>query len=203
MKIIEEDDLVLNIDEWTVSRNTHCQKSCSFKVKRAEFKSITFAGSISIISAISSDGWSFSSIQSTTINSENFVEFLKDLKKFIETKWKIQNRRVIIWLDNASSHSSKQTIKFLIQHFNAVFFLPQYSPQYAPVENFFSLFKSKLCSNLKEKSMSLKSDSAIKGINNRLKDIKWKEILGMWIHNIQILKDAHLKFIERLQKHYD
>ena len=80
-----------------------------------------------------------------------------------------------------------------------VFSFPlQYSPQYAPIENFFSLLKHKLCTNLKGKFVGLSSDLATKGIEKWLKDIKSSEILGMWMHNFSTLKADHKIFMNRL-----
>ena len=149
LKTIESTDLVINIDEWTINRNTHPIYSWSQKNKKVEFKSIIFDKSISIISGVSSDGWSFSHLLKTTINSSKFIEYLIDFDKFIHLKWKCKNRRIIIILDNASIHSAKNLIEAMQKKFAAIFFLPQYSPQYAPVENFFSVMKSNLCSKFK------------------------------------------------------
>ena len=81
-------------------------------------------------------------------------------------------------LDNASPHSAKQTTKFITENLDAVFYLPQY----APVENFLSLFKSKLWESLRGKTANLNRDFKIKCIEKWLNWIKIKEILGMWKH---------------------
>ena len=161
-------------------------------------RSILFKDSASIISLISTDGWSFSAVRFSTINSSSFIEYLRDLKKFINSKWKIQNRRLILLLDNASSHSAKQTIKFIMENFHGVFFLPQYSPNMRRLRFFFSLLKHKLCTNLKGKFVGLSSDLATKGIEKWLKNIKSSEILGMWMHNFSNLKADHKIFMNRL-----
>ena len=176
-------------------------KFWSLKGERAELKSITFTTSISIISGISTDGWSFSHLQSNSINSARFIQFLVDLKKFIKIKWKIRNRRIVILLDNASFHSAKTTIEFLVRNFQVVFFLPQYSLQYASVENFFSLLKSKLYSNARGRSVSLKTSSGIKLVEEWIKEIGAKEILGMWTHNFQIISKDNKTFTNRIGKH--
>ena len=144
LQIIEATDLVINIDEWTISRNTHQKYSWSLKRKKAEMRSIIFDKSVSLISGISSEGWSFTHLHKSTIDSSKFKEFLVDLKKFILTKWKIKGRRAVIILDNASSHKAKIWVMYMNENFDAVLFLPQYTPQYAPVENFFSVLKKQL-----------------------------------------------------------
>ena len=139
LQTIEATDLVINIDEWTISRNKHQKYSWSLKRKKAKMRSIIFDKSVSLISGILSDCWSFTHLHKSTIDSSKFKEFLVDLNKFILTKWKIKGRRVVIILDNASSHKAKIWVMYMNENFEAVLFLPQYTPQYAPVENF-SLF---------------------------------------------------------------
>ena len=58
-KAIGTNDLMINIDECTLSQDTYCRKSWSSKGKRAELRSISFEKSVSIIWSISTDGWSF------------------------------------------------------------------------------------------------------------------------------------------------
>ena len=49
--------------------------------------------------------------------------------------------------------------------FAAIFFLPQYSPQYAPVENFFSVMKSNLCSKFKGNYQKSYSDVTLREVD--------------------------------------
>ena len=121
-----------------------------------------------------------------SVNSSNFIEFLKDLRKFIETKWTTFKRRTIILLVNASPHSTKQTTKFITENLDTVFYLPQYTP----VDNFFSLFKSKLW-KFNRMTTNLNWDFVIKWMKKWWKVIKIKEILGMWKHQFQTIKDNH------------
>ena len=68
LKMIRSNDLLINIDECIVNRETLPQKSWSDKGQRAELRSIGFTKSASIIAAISSDGWHFSCINFNSIN---------------------------------------------------------------------------------------------------------------------------------------
>ena len=157
LKMIRSNDLLINIDECIVNRETLPQKSWSDKGQRAELRSIEFTKSASIITAISSDGWHFSCMNFNSINSNIFELFVTDLRKFIRIN-DIWNERRIIWLlYNGSTHAAAKVLIVLKKSFNVVFFLPQYSPQYAPVENFFSSFKSKLWRRCKGKTYNLHS----------------------------------------------
>ena len=120
LQTIEATDLVIDIDKWTISRNTHQKYSWSLKRKKAEIRNIIFDKSVSLISGISFDSWSFTHPHKSTINSSKFKEFLIDLKKFILTKWKLKGRRVVIILDNASSHKAKIWVTYMNENFEAV-----------------------------------------------------------------------------------
>ena len=202
MKNIEEDDLILNADEWIINRGTLPLKSWSFRGERAEIKSISFEKSASIISVISSTGCHFSHIHSQTINSNSFIDFLNDLEKFIRINQLNKNKRMILLLDNSTSHTVKVVIKAIKSLFKIAFFLPQYSPQYAPVENFFSSFKSKLVRNLQTKTYDLHTKFAQEEIEKALKKIGSKEIKRMWQHNYRAINEDNLKFFYKMKNSY-
>ena len=202
MKNIEEDDLILNADEWIINRGTPSLKSWSFRGERAEIKSISFEKSASIISVIFSTGWHFSHIHSQTINSNSFIDFLNDLEKFIRINQLNKNKRMILLLDNSTSHTAKVVIKAIKSLFRIAFFLPQYSPQYAPVENFFSSFKSKLVRNLQTKTNDLHTKFTQEEIEKALKKIGSKEIKRMWQHNYRTINEDNLKFFYKMKNSY-
>jgi len=55
------------------------------------------------------------------------------------------HKKIVIILDNASIHRSKQTKAFLKRHKNIhLFFLPPYAPEYNPVEIFWRWIKPKV-----------------------------------------------------------
>ena len=117
LKTIGSTDLLINIDECTINRDTRPMYSWSQKNKLVELKGNIFNKSISIIAGISSEGWSFSHLLKTTITSLKFWEYLIDLDKFIDSKWRIKNRRVIVIIDNSSSHTAKQSIETMQNKF--------------------------------------------------------------------------------------
>ena len=45
-------------------------------------------------------------------------------------------------LDNAATHRTKKVINIMKENFDLVYYLQPYSPQYAPVKQFFSLLKN-------------------------------------------------------------
>ena len=74
-KIIQKDDIMMNIDESSISISTRPSRSWSIKGETSELKSINATESISLISWISSTGWHFNHIQNNSINSQLFGVF--------------------------------------------------------------------------------------------------------------------------------
>ena len=198
LKNIKERDLILNVDEWTINRETLPLKSWSNIGKRAEFRSVWFEKSACLISAISSEGWHFSHLYTKTINSESFVKFLNDLSKFMRTNRLNKNRRTILLIDNATSHTAKVVLNVIESLFEIVFYLPQYSPQYAPVDNFFSSFKSKLIKKMKCKTYDLHTRIAKEELEKALKKIGSDEIKRMWQHCYKTLNKDNSEFFKRV-----
>ena len=102
------------------------------------------SGSWSMISAIISNGEFLWLIIEDTGNSNKFWDFLCILNYAINNVKMMESSECIIMLDNASIHSSNQTLK-MIEKININWeFLPVYSPSLAPVELFFRMIKNKL-----------------------------------------------------------
>ena len=88
-KIIKKDDILINIDESSISKNTRASRSWSIRVEVPELKSINVAESISLISWISSTGWHFNHIRNKSINSQ----ILANLLQIYQNSWIWDNWR--------------------------------------------------------------------------------------------------------------
>ena len=104
---VTSEDLLINIDEWSVSRHTKSTYSWSLKEDDVEWGAIKFSNSASIITAISSDGWHFSQVHNQNINSGLFEDFVRNLGKFIKLKYSEATPRKIWVLDNVTTHKTK------------------------------------------------------------------------------------------------
>ena len=108
LKTIENTDLFINIDECTINRDTCPMYSWNQINKLVKLKGNIFNKPKFIIAGISSDGWSFSNLLKTTIASLKFFVYFIDIDQFINSKLRIQNKRLIVIKYNASSHTVKQ-----------------------------------------------------------------------------------------------
>ena len=138
--------------------------------------SIWFEKSTCIISAISSEGCHFSHLHTNIINFESFVKFFNDLSKFMRKNWLNKNIRTVLLVDNATSLTAKVVLKVIESLFKIIFYFPQYSSQYAPVENFFTSFKSKIIKKMKCKTYDLHTSFAKEELEKALKKIGSDEI---------------------------
>ena len=107
-------------------------------------KACPFAGSISAILAIMSNGAWFSQLLSSSLDSQVFLDFLKKLVWWIENKGRFGWDRVIVVLDNWPSHTAGSVKDFFASTDYLVFYLPPYSPQLATVEKAFQTLKMRI-----------------------------------------------------------
>ena len=80
---LQNNTLVINIDEWVISRSTKNNYSWSIKGENKEIKNSPFIGSLSIILTILSNGWWFLLATDNTIDSVIFWHFIKKLEYWI------------------------------------------------------------------------------------------------------------------------
>ena len=171
-KNVNEDTLIINVDESTLSRSCKSFYSWSKKGQSTEFKNIIFQGSLSMILAVSFDENWLMGIKRNTINSNSFVQFIANLEKWVNDNNRFGYIDILITLDNCRWHFSKLSLIALSKIKMRVMFLCPYSPDFAPVEQWFSFIKQKLILNNKTKYINLNNDLPLTPINNSVKDLK-------------------------------
>ena len=78
-KMINRHSILANIDESSFSRNTKTNYSWSRKGEPSNWSTILFSGSISIVSAILSNGISVTGAMTGTMDQDVFIEFIEHL----------------------------------------------------------------------------------------------------------------------------
>ena len=84
LEIADEDTLIINVDESTISRTCKLCYSWSKKGKTSEFKNTIFQGSLSMILAVTSQGNWLMGAKRDTISSDSFIQFLVNLEKWVK-----------------------------------------------------------------------------------------------------------------------
>ena len=105
---------------------------------------IIFEYSQKLVAAIFSDGNYFIKISDQNTDSVKFIEFINDLAKYIKSKEYYDGKKFWWMADNASYNKSKEAVSALEEKFYGVCFIPPYSPQFAAIELFFNIIKSRI-----------------------------------------------------------
>ena len=154
-KIVSEKSLLINIDESSINKDVKIAYSWGIKGKPIESQNSSLAGSASIIMAICSNGAWISKVINKTINSDCFIWFLKIMVDWLQSHNYFEWSRVIVLLDNCSIHKSGQTLAVFESLKFATMFIPAYSPEFAPVEYWFSQIKRRLSEIWKRENLTL------------------------------------------------
>lgn len=125
-------------DESSVSLVPVLGKTWAKKGKTPKIKVTGNRGSIAVSSAISPGGRMVFRIEKENVNSETFIDFLKQIMK--NHKW----RKIIVIADNSPSHTAKAVEKFIRKNKNKiiVYYLPTYSPDLNPDEEVWKYLKN-------------------------------------------------------------
>ena len=116
-------------DETGVRNNCQHGRSYAPKGKTPVKKSMSKRFSANMISTVTNQGKVEFMIYSGTMNSERFIEFLKQLIKK-------KKRKIYLILDNLKVHHSKPVKEWIKKNIDKIelFFLPSYSPEKNPDE---------------------------------------------------------------------
>ena len=133
-KLVTKETLLINIDESSINRSIKQQYSWVFKWTHVEIAYSIFAGSVSMIMVIRSNGSLINFDLNETIGSSNFIWFLKILHTWLLSHKFFEYSQVMIMLDNCAMHKSKTTKSVFQKMPYSIKYLPAYSPDFAPVE---------------------------------------------------------------------
>ena len=124
-------------DEAGVGIMTRSGRTWGLKGKTPIIKASMARGGYNVLSAITAQGGMAYSIKDETINGSRYIEFLKEL---IEDR----DHSLILLVDHASIHKSKEVRKFVREHREKlrVFFLPKKAPEYNPDEQVWNEIKN-------------------------------------------------------------
>lgn len=129
------------LDEFGISKHMHPKRGWSLKgIKIKTKNNIVKSRNLSVVCAISDESLLNYKIFEKGIRSFDFFMFLFEMVQ----KNNFLNEKVIFVLDNAHVHNSR-FYKKADKYIN-LFFLPEYTPQLNPIENFFfHMLKSSFC----------------------------------------------------------
>ena len=156
LKSLDQFNVLINIDESSFSRLTKKNYSWIPKGKEQIIKNISFYNLWSLIAAITSTGCVVVAKSDKLVTSKHFIGFLEKLLEFIRVREGVDIQRCLIILDNASVHRAKMTQQYMKTNGLNVAFIPQYSPELAPIEHYFSKLKQSVTEMAKGKRINWK-----------------------------------------------
>ena len=186
-KLLSDSTLLINIDESSLNRKITTKYTWGFKGIPIETKNNPFSGSTSLIMAILSNGEWISFITNNTINTENFVWFLKILDYWLKLKNNFGYSQVLLMLDNCSYHKSSSSKSLLRKLGYTVIYLPAYSPDFAPIEMWFSILKRNLSQTWIKENINLSQQHNYNKILRSLSSMRSsliKKLFGRLFKNI-------------------
>ena len=180
IKLLPFIDVIVNIDEAWFSRTTAAKRSWLRRGMDETITNIKHSGSLSLISAITSSGWSFNATVAGSINSRLFIDYLKEILSFLTEQQGVMKEKTLILMDNASFHRAKIVMEFLDSCGVCVAFIPPYSPELAPVEKYFGILKDLVNKSKTTTVINWKSKEGIALIGKWIKRIDLTTIKRVW-----------------------
>ena len=191
-KVIRRFEMLINIDESSFSRLTKRDFSWIPKGKEQIIKSIWFRNSWSLVTAITTSGGVIAAKRNGTMSSDDFIDFLRELVRFIAEKERVEPNRCLFILDNASIHRSVKVREYMESKRLSTAFIPQYSPELAPIEHYFSKLKHEVTNQARGKGIDWRSRES-------------DQFLKKWMLTIPstMIKRIWTSFMKQIYKYLD
>ena len=188
LKMIKRSTLLINIDETVISYSTKSNYSwCPKGISTNLSTIIIMKGSISVVSAIWSNGISITAIRNGTIASTSFVEYI-DHMLTVCSRLGFERKMIYLIMDNSPIHWSRKVQTHLKERNLYGILLPQYCPELTPVELFFGILKKLIWSRRTCLVINLEKDSGRKVIEDIIRSIDRTTVIKIWGYFISELK---------------
>ena len=179
-KPIEKFDMLINVYESFFSRLTKKELTWILKGRDQIVKNICFKNSWSLVTAITSTGGVIIGKVSGSVDSNLIEKFMKEMVSFIKDSEGAEVQRSLVILDNASIHHAKVIKDYLNKEGLNVAYIPQYSPEMAPVEHYFSKLKQTVINKARGKSIDWRSHVANSLLRDCISNIHPEMIRSIW-----------------------
>ena len=172
--------MLINVDESSFSRLTKKELTWIPKERDQIVKNICFKNSLSQVTAITSTGGVIIGKVNGSVDSNLIEKFMKEMVSSIKDSEGAEVQRSLVILDNASIHHAKLIKDYLnIEGLN-VAYIPQYSPEMAPVEHYFSKLKQTVINKARGKSIDWRSHVTNSLLRDCISSIHPEMIRSIW-----------------------
>ena len=179
-KTIDSFKILINVDETSFSRMTKKNLTWIPKGKEQIVKNICFRNSWSLVTAITSTGSVFAAKRVGTITSIMILDYLRELVRFIKESEKVETRHYLIILDNASVHRAEIVREYMKSEHMSIAFIPQYSPELAPIEHYFSKLKQEVIDRARGKDIDWKTSGSSELLKRSMQAIPSSMVRRIW-----------------------
>ena len=170
----------MNVNESSFSRSMKLNYSLIEKGEDKTITNIGFSSSISMWTAITSNGTVFSTVWHGSINSTIFMSFITKLKEFINKSLNVSLSKTLVILDNASTHKSKDLREFYINEGFNVAYIPAYTPEFVPIEKYFARLKHLVLIETAGKRINWRKMEAFEILNRSISKISIEDVRSLW-----------------------
>lgn len=143
--LLEDDHFFIYVDESSFNNHKRSKKRWVQKSKKAWCYDFGRLKSISLILAVSKLGPVVFTLKKGYYTGVDFSKFIKELNRKLEVdpeyKDMYESNKIVIILDNARTHKTKEVKEAMMELKCKVLFLPPYSPHLNPIENVFNFIK--------------------------------------------------------------
>ena len=179
-KALSKFQILVNIDETLLSRYTKATHSWLAKGKECSVSNIWIVNSTSLITAITPTGSVFAAVTRGSVTANTFEEFLKNLDNFTSSDWGWSLQDWLILMDNAATHRSKTVKGYVEEQKLNIAFIPTYSPEWAPIEKYFSLLKRIIVEKRRGRTTNFKTQSSMDLIGKSMEYIPQAAVTNLW-----------------------
>ena len=178
--------MLINIDESSITKGTKKNYSWLRTGRSCSITNLKINNSINMITAITTTGLTINMLKYKSTNAEIFKCFLDYMLFYL--KEEINPQDIGIILDNCSIHRSKLVREYCKKKGIKLYFLPQYSPELAPVEIYFSNIKHSIVQKIGKDSADMKTEESISKIADCIHNISREYIKGLWSRLMNIVE---------------
>ena len=177
--------ILVNIDESTIQKDTCCKYSWLERGKSWSITNILFKKSINTISAVTTNGLWINMFKYAKTTKEIVIIFIKYVLEYLRLNMQLNPSEIGIVLDNWAPHRAKLVKRYWKEVGIKMYYLPQYSPEFAPIELYFSKIKNDLIKAIGRESLELESDYAKTLISKCVKQINKEYWMRIWARILQ------------------
>ena len=171
--------IMINVDENSITRDTKLNYSWLKTGVSCSITNIKFKNSVNMITAIGTNGLDINMLKYESTTAKTFWIFIEYVLSYLrEEGFKPQDVGII--LDNWPIHRAGVVREYWRNKGTKLYYLPQYSPELAPVEVYFSRIKKAVTKEAKNELVDLRTEESIKMVASWIHEVDSNYVKRLW-----------------------